>query len=701
VIEARTADGTILRFPDGTPDAAVDRGVADYLHEQGTKAAAHAANSGFGGYLDSIGRALASGATLNFADELAAGGDALLGHLAGRGSQAPDIGTRYSENLAAERARDKDFSTNNPVASGAANVVGGVAATIAAAPVARALAGSRAVAPIISTGNRLLAPLPEWGADIARYATGGAILGGGGGFGEGEGGVSNRLTSAGTGAATGAVVGAVLPPAVTAATGVTGRVTHALGLRDPTVAADRQIVRALDRGGVSLDEAGTRLAEAGDAPVSLVDVGGRNVVNLGATAANTPSTAMDVADRFVEMRRLGRPDRLQTAGDAAFGGGSGTDIAEITHARQAQRTAEASPLYQDALSKPAGFTDAMAGVLKDPITKAGMARGLEIQRIENTTRVARGEPAVPTTDPAIRYDEDGTPRIVGVPNMRSLDAVKRGLDAIIEDARDPTSGRVQWTERLRAIDDLRRTWVGMLDENNPAYAAARAAWGGPTAQMEATQAGRTALRTDRDVVAQRMDPSRPPDVRDAYRLGAGRDFADRVSDPARASGSARLLLEDGQMQQRLASILPPDAHAALNDALRREVQMTAVERSVSPRAGSQTARLVAGGDDMGHDVAGPVATAVRQLLSGHPMAAVGTAGAEAWRRVGQGIVPATADALSGRLFVTDPALRLEAVQALRNRLMLDDESTARARRIVAPLVRGAAASAGGSRASRD
>jgi hypothetical protein len=520
------------------------------------------------------------------------------------------------------------------------------------------------------------------------------LAGGTAGFGEGEGGFANRVESAGEGALAGGITAPVLGGVVNAISAGAGRATHAAGLRNPEVAADRQIVRALDRGGTSVDEAATRLTAAGDTPTALVDVGGRNTVNLAATAANTPSKAMDTADAFVESRRIGRPDRLMNAGDAAFGGGSGTDVADATGALRAKRAAEASPLYDKAFAQPAGMTEPMKAILADPVAQTGLKRGLEIQRIENATRRARGEAEAPTTDPSIQYDEHGDPRIVGVPTMRSMDAVKRGMDATIEDARDSTTGKVQWTERLRAIDDMRRTWVGLLDEGNPDYAAARAAWGGPSAQMEATQAGRSAFRTDRDVVAARAGQG-APDVQDAYRLGAGRDFSDRVSDPARASGAARKMLEDHQMQARLNSLLPAGLAEDLNKALRRETDMTAVEKAVSPRAGSQTARMLAGGDDMGRDVIGPWLTAFRQLTSGHPWGAAATAGADTYRRIGQGINSATSDALATRLFETDPALRQKVTDALRNRLLADATSTERARAIIRPILRGVAETAGG------
>lgn len=679
MIEARLPDGTSLQFPEGTSDSVIDAAVQSHVADRPSM-------------VGSALRGVVKGVTFGFGDELRAGTDALaqgVGNLFSGSEGRPTMGQAYDKSLAASREQDRLDAATNPVSNVTGQVAGGVSSMV----LAPELGAGRLIAPVGTLINPLFRALPGWLQTGARVVGGGAAAGGAAGFGEGEGGVGNRLESAAIGAGTGAVVAPVVGAATSAAPWAVGRVGQAAGLRNPETAADRQIVRALDRGGVSVDDAATRLNAAGDAPVALVDVGGRNMVNLGATAANTPGASMDVADAMVQNRRELRPDRLMTAGDAAFGGGRGTDVADVTAERQAQRQT-ASPLYTEAFSKPAGMTDSMQAILQDPIGQSGLKRGLEIQRIENATRRARGEPEVPTTDPAIHYDENGDPRIVGVPNMRSLDAVKRGMDAVIEDARSDTTGRVNWTERLRAIDDMRRTWVGLLDENNPEYAAARAAWGGPSAQMEATQAGQTALRTNRDIVAQRA-VSGPPDVQDAYRLGVGRDYADRVSDPARASGAARAMLEDRQMQARLGSVLGQDRLDALNAALRRETEMTAVERSISPRAGSQTARLMAGGTDMGTDVAGPVLAGIRQAIAGHPLQGLGTVANDViTRRFGQGINPATADALANRLFVTDQVGRQRVTDALRNRLLQDQVRTAQVRSMTDPVLRALSATAG-------
>jgi len=662
MIEARLPDGTALRFPDGTADHVIDQAVQHMIREKQDSSTA----------TGSALRGVVQGATFGFGDELRAGTDAAVQGVKNLfGAGGPGMGETYDQSLAASRGQLAADQEVHPVASIAGQVAGGV--------------GGMAATGGAGAARLVVSPL-------ARAAVGGGVAGGVTGFGEGEGGLVNRLYSGAVGAGVGAGTGAALGAAAKAVPAVAGRVVTALGLRDPEIAADRLAVRALERGGVSPEEAAIRLR--GDSERAMVDVGGRPTVNLAATAANTPSRAMEVADRFVETRRAARPDRLMNAGDAAFGGGSGDDIAVAQAQRAAQRSAEADPLYRSAFGKPAGMTESIQTILDDPIGQQGLRKGLEIQRIENTARRARGEAQVPTEDPAIQYDQNGDPRIVGVPNMRSLDAVKRGMDKILEEARDPRTGRIAWDERLRAIDDMRRTWVELLDQGNPDYAAARAAWGGPSAQMEATQAGRTAFRTDRDIVAQRMRQG-SPDVQEAYRLGAGRDFADRVSDPARASGTARLLAEDRQMQQRLDSLLPADRRAALQATLERERDMTAVERAVGPRANSQTGRILAGREDMATDQAGPWAMAINQLYSGQPIRAAMTVGGDVARRVGQGVTSNISDALANRLFVTDPAARQKVLEAMIARRAMDQRRAAAAARVIQPLVGGIATTSGG------
>lgn len=647
-------------------------------------------------------RGVVRGATMGFNDEMKGAVAGIGGLFTGEG-----MGPAYERGRDAARAQDAADQAAQPAANIAGQVYGGVGSALMAAPAAAATGltalGARAAAPIAARLNPLLSQVPQWLGTTGRVVGSGAAGGAAAGFGEGQGGAGARLENAAEGGAIGAAAGGVLGAGVHLGGAVAGRLGHVFNMRNADVAADRQVIRSIERGGIrapdangvpraDLDEVERRLLANGDAPTALVDAGSRNTVNLGATAANTPSAAMDAADSFVQGRRYSRPDRLNNAGDAAFGGGSGGDVAGATASLRAQRTAEAGPLYDRAFNielQPDEFAR-VAPFIADPIGQDAMARGLRVIEIE---KLARGE----TFDPAaygVTRGEGGklVPVDGATPNMRLMDAVKRGYDEIVEGFRDPTSGRLNLSQYGRAVNDARAAYRGELTDMFHPYRRALEAWAGPSAQMEATAAGRTAFRTDRDVVAQRMGG--PADTQEAYRLGAGRDFSDRVSDPQAAPGFVRDLLEDRSQQGRLNALLPQPQRDGLNNVLQRENNMVAVERAVSPRAGSQTARLAAGGDDMGRDPAGPWLSALSQLTSGRPVAAAGTVLQDQWRRFGQGINPATADALANRLFATDPAARAQVIQTLRNRLMQDRQTQERARVVGGRLLQGIGAGTG-------
>ncbi|MGE0290416.1 MAG: hypothetical protein AB7I42_29020 [Bradyrhizobium sp.] len=588
-----------------------DELLAEQAKQQGRQA-----NSSTLGALDNVGRILARGATMGFADEIAAVGDAALGHMFGRGSQAPSFGERYEQNLRTERGRDDALDQDYPVGSVIGQVAGGAMGAVAAP----------AIAPFRGASV---------GAKIGNSVTSGAGLGAVSGLGEGRG-TEDRLKSAAIGGVAGGVLGPAIEGATHAIPAVVSRAWNAAGMGSPEKRSERLLVRALMRDGERGDLGGVwQRAARGDDQTILPDIAGRNTVGLAKLLANQPGAGAEMADRFVQARRAGMVDRLTGAVDTAFGGGVGDDIARTTAALQDVRAKAARPLYDEAFSKPAGMNEQIKAVIDDPISRAGLARGLEIQRIENTARAARGEAKIPTTDAAIQFAEDGTPRLVGVPNMRTLDAVKRGLDATIEDARDSTTGRINWTERLRAVDDLRRTYVNLLDQNNPAYAKARAAWSGPSASMDAVARGRQAFRVDRDTTKEASARIAQGDV-PFYRMGAGRAVSDMLTDPARAPGNARRLVEDRNMQAKLQSVLPdPEVRANLNAALQNEANRALVDRAINPNTGAHTAQLLAGGADasggMGEIAAGlalgaatgaPVAVAapgmVRRLLSRTP-----------------------------------------------------------------------------------
>ena len=145
------------------------------------------------------------------------------------------------------------------------------------------------------------------------------------------------------------------------------------------------------------------------------------------------------------------------------------------------------------------------------------------------------------------------------------------------------------------------------------------------------------------------------------------------------------------MQARLQAAIPdPAQRAAFAAAMAREVEMSAVERAVSPRAGSQTARLQAGQQDMGVDPPGGLMFA---LLTGNTRSAITQGLSGMYRRI-QGINSSTADALTRRLLSSDPAANQQTARELLARQAQDRASALGRAGLAARLLQGVGAGAG-------
>jgi hypothetical protein len=576
--------------------------------------------------LGSAARGVARGVTFGFADELAgvAGGVGSL--VSGDG-----FGPGYERFRDAARQQNRLDDQTNPLSAIAGQVVGGVA-TLPLNLVGRAAQGAGALAQV---GNAAL-----------RGATSGAAGGALAGLGEGEGGLENRLGSAATGAAVGGVLGGALGAGVNVGAGVAGRVLDATGLRNAGLAADRQVVRALSRDGVDIRAlTAPPVGHAAD-DLALVDRGGANLRNLGAVAANTPGAAQEAADRFVQARRGARPDRIAGAVDDTLGGGGGTRVLDDMDALRSMRTAEARPLYDAAFAAQAPDTPQIQQIMNLPIVQQAMRESLDLQSM-----AARGGDFQPS-------------------QMQMLDAAKRGLDERINATLDTVTGRViqgRGAENI-ALTEVRDALVRELDAV-PEYAAARAAWAGPTQTMDAMRVGQGALRLNPDALTDQVRRIGTPGNMDAARVGLGRAITDQTRDPANAISAARRLVEDRNHMRRLEALVPDNQQRnALIEALRRENAMGQVEQAVSPRAGSQTARLTAGAEDMGRDPPGGI---LASLLMGHMGSAV-SQGVNHISRLSQGINSNTADQLARLLFETSQGQNAATVQRLLRQSQADN-----------------------------
>lgn len=131
--------------------------------------------------------------------------------------------------------------------------------------------------------------------------------------------------------------------------------------------------------------------------------------------------------------------------------------------------------------------------LDDPILKKGLAKGVQLQRLD---ALAEGKPFNPRELAITGTDSDGNPVIGGVPNMQTLDAGKRGLDEMLDEFRDKTTGKMVWNQTSKAIDAVRRSYVNELDNLNGDYKAARQVSGDYLSAQDAFHRGKRIVLND-------------------------------------------------------------------------------------------------------------------------------------------------------------------------------------------------------------
>jgi hypothetical protein len=403
-----------------------------------------------------------------------------------------------------------------------------------------------------------------------------------------------------------------------------------------------------------------------------VDLGGENLRNLAAVASNTPGQSRTAASELVTGRKAGAPERVGQ--DVARSISPNKDYSGTFDALVDARSGEAAPLYEKAFGWQGGGDERLQRFIDEPTLKEGFKRGYNMLRRE---AVARNESFDPTML-GVSLNEAGEPVFAKVPNMRVLDAGKRGLDDMLEAYRDPTTGRLRLTPEGRSVDELRRAYLTHLDGLNPDYGAARQAYAGRTDSMEAMALGRDILRADSDVTAKQITALAPGD-REFLRAGVAKAIMDKVENTADGRDVVASFFNKPALRKKLeAAFDTPEQFKAFEEAMKREMSMAATNNQISPRANSHTFRLGAGAEDLQRDPG-----VFENLLQKNWMGALNAA-----KRGSQTMNSDTADALAPLLYSTDPRQNMATllrVGGARPKVLSNDAKDAIARALTGPL----------------
>ncbi|GHH16104.1 hypothetical protein GCM10008023_19730 [Sphingomonas glacialis] len=320
----------------------------------------------------------------------------------------------------------------------------------------------------------------------------------------------------------------------------------------PTVAPPKpSVAEALimkKAGSAGVDGIAAQLAEAQrlGVPMALADTHPALTSLTGAAVRRSPDAAA-TAESALLPRARGQIDRFGNAVERDLGPIG--NIPQISADMTAQARTAAGPLYDSAYANAVPGTPELAGTLNTPFGRQALGRAqtiaanerrapselgfaqdsegntilnpqpnqqiadhlaarAELDDAQNAYRMARNgsgdmgqaQQRVVMARDALRRAEGGLSgapdptAAASIPNYttQTLDYVKRGMDDVLEQHRNPITGRLVLDEAGRAQNQVRQQFLSEVDSHNPAYAEARNAYAGPVQARDAMARGQDA-----------------------------------------------------------------------------------------------------------------------------------------------------------------------------------------------------------------
>lgn len=599
-------------------DSQDEKRILDWRDHHKDEASAVQLRSGAGGKVEGevpdstvwgAMRSAAEGMTAHLFDPVAAAGNALIPGLAsldnagGAGLSQESIygghsfGDAYAHNLNAARGETAANQAVRPALSTGSELAGAV------------------FSPINKVGGVIKGV--GWGAQLGRAALSGGAYGATyagsqsnaqtlqQGAEDVAGGAGAGIVGGLIGHAAGSIVGGIADGASTAIGNAARRL---MGIESNSVPAGVGLVsQRLAQDGLDPTMAAHAIQTGADngTPVMLADLGD-NTRALAGSVSRQPGVARQIAAQATLERQAGQGERIRDAINSDLG--PTTDTFQESNNLIQQAKARAAPLYEQAYAAPAQTSDKLQAILDTPaaksaITKARAIAGNEMQNPE-----------------ALGLGEEGT--LTKMPSWQTLDYVKRGLDDILEQNRNPVTGKLALDESGRAINGVKSQLLAEMDKLNPAYKDARLAYAGPAQLNSAMLAGRSAVTKSASEINQRLNNMSPTE-RNQYALGLRSALADVIDKMPDGANKAAKLVNSPAKRAALARALGDTAD--LDKFLERmNLEQSAYETYATVNRGSPTASRVA--EDQANSGIGLAQTA----LGGARAARHGLTGLAGW-----------------------------------------------------------------------
>lgn len=540
----RVINGVIYEFPDGTSEATIQRVVRE---KTGTAAPATPATpgaparapSGAAPFSTGAGSQFLQGLTFGFSDEAIAA----LRSAMGQG--------KYEDLVTGEREALRKYAEEYPVRAGAAQVAGALGPAVVTGGGALIPGASRVAAQKMGprVGELLFGTKPTVGRMAATGAGSGAVTA----VGTTEKPAEEWLSEAGKGAAAGATVAG--------AAGAAGkyvimpgyrRLKSALGYGDANKAADIAIARALEKDGLTPEQALAKLQGMSRGELTLADVG-ENTAALLRRASAAPGAARAEAKTALATREVERIPRVSEDLRTLMSGSKDfyTDVTDLIK----KRGDDARALYDAAYASAPSFA---------PDTAPEIAKLRNLPSFQSAMK-----------DGAKRMADLGLDITDPKNTLRALHETKLALDDMIETAVRKGEGN-----QARTLIDMRNRMLADMEKASPEYRIAREAYAGDSELLAAMKEGQRIYQLPEMEMRKLIDRFKDsPSEYDAFRSGIAQAMLEKMRIAGPGADPFKTILSRDAEQKLRRAFRDDQAFDEFKDRLLQERQMLTTEKT--------------------------------------------------------------------------------------------------------------------------
>jgi hypothetical protein len=294
---------------------------------------------------------------------------------------------------------------------------------------------------------------------------------------------------------------------------------------------------------------------------------------LGEAVVTVPGSGRKILGQALEDRLEGGRDVVgqRVVKDLA----KGKDYVASESSLVGKLRANANDLYDTAYAHGSVDDTRLLKVLEDDTFKRAFKEAQNIAGKEARAAELRGEdPSKFILKDIYDLDDAGEMIKVGkIPDVRTLDYIKRGIDAIIDKG---YKGEGMSKAEANALKDLRKAFIGVIDENVPEYAAARAKYAGDMEVLDALRLGREEFMSPKTLPeqAKKIVAGMSEGERDALRTGATQSILSKIMESPQQINAAQRVIGAPATRKRLEALFDnPQEYEIFEAALKRESEL--------------------------------------------------------------------------------------------------------------------------------